>query len=147
MKTLATTLCALLAVNFTVCAEIQRLPDLSKALPEGKLIHEVDPQIMVGYRYEYPAATDFERLKTKLKEFLGEGWKEKEVDPRMSKALERVMKVQGVELAGHATFTNPAFPEDEISLTMKKELIDGKKMRIVDLSGTWYKKAESGPGE
>lgn len=65
---------------------------------------------MVGYRYGYAADLDFESLKKMLKEFLGEGWNEKEGDPRMSKALKQVMKVQGVDLAGHATFSNPAFP-------------------------------------
>lgn len=149
MKTLVLLVCALLSVSSsTVSAEPQeRLPDLAKALPDGKLIHQANPHFWVGYRYEYAADLDFERLKKNLKEFLGEGWKEEEVDPRMSKALKQVMKREGVDLAGHSTFSNPAFPGHKIRLTQKKEEFEGKTWWVVDLSGTWNAAEQAGRGD
>ncbi len=140
-------ICALFAVTTTVLAEArEHLPDLGKALPGGKLMHQADPEIMVGYRYEYDSNSDFEALKKKLKDFLGEGWKENEVVPGFNKALKQVMKVEGIDLVGQATFSNPAFSKEKIILTMKSEKFNGKEWHIVDISGTWYKNAEQAVG-
>lgn len=136
-------LCAILSASSAARVDAQdRLPDLAKALKGGKLIHQVDPKTMVGLRYEYGADLDLEKLKKKLKGFLGEEWQEKEVDPRVSKALKQVMKAEGIDLAGHSTFVNPAFPEEEVSLTVKREKSEEKEWYIVDISGTWNKTAE-----
>lgn len=140
MKTLAI-ICTLFSLIFNVCAEIPlRFPDLSKALPEGKLIYQSDPKIMVGFRYEYAADLNFESLKKVLKEFLGAGWKEDEMDPRDDEALKQVMRTQGVNIVGHSTFSNPAFPGQVIRLTQKKEEFEGKMRCVVDLSGPWNEK-------
>jgi hypothetical protein len=133
----------MLLVNSSVQVEAQdRLPDLEQALRGGKLIHKVDPKLMVGFRYEYGADLNFEELKKKIMEFLGENWKEKEADPRVSKALKQVMKTEGIDLVGYVTFANPVFPEDEVTLSVKREKSDEKVWYIVDLSGTWNKTAE-----
>lgn len=143
MKKTHLLICALLSVSPSVLADARdHLPDLGKALPGGKLLDQANPEIMVGYRYEYDLDSDFEALKKKLKAFLGEGWKEKEVSPEMKKALKNVMKVEGIDLVDQATFSNPVFPKEEITLTMKNEKFDGKEWRIVTIYGTWNKKPE-----
>jgi hypothetical protein len=140
MKTLVI-ICILFSLIFNARAEMPvRFPDLSKALPEGKLIHKSDPKIMVGFWYEYAADLNFENLKKELKEFLGAGWKEEEMDPRDDEALKQVMKTQGVDMVGYATFSNPEFPDKVITLMQKKEVFEGKMRCVVSLSGLWSEK-------
>lgn len=135
MKTLVI-ICALFSLIFNVHAQMPvRFPDLSKALPEGKLIDKSDPKIMVGFWYEYAADLNFENLKKELKEFLGAGWKEEEMDPRNDEALKQVLKTQGVDMVGYATFSNPEFPDKVITLMQKKEVFEGKMRCVVSLYG------------
>lgn len=143
MKTWLLFLLAQLLMGPTLRAEDkQRLPDLSKAFPGGKIINKPDPEILVGYRYEFEREIAFEKLKETLRAYLGEGWQEKDVNPQMSAMLKRVMKVQGVDLAGHVTFVNPEAPGREISLTQKREQRDGRISSVVDLSGNWNRTTE-----
>lgn len=132
-----------LSMSPTVLAELpNRLPDLDKALAGGKLIHRADPKLMIGFRYEYASNVSFEDLKMELQEFLGPDWKENEKNPRATKAFQKVMKAEGIDLVGMATFSNPAFPEDEISLLMKHEKSEEKEWRTVGIYGNWRKNEE-----
>jgi hypothetical protein len=140
MKRILTLIITLLSCGPAVLAEPHnQVPDLAKALAGGKLVQKADSEMIVGYQYEYGSDTTFEALKTELAKFLGAAWKEKLMSQRMESALKKVMKVEGIDLVGQATFSNPAFPEDEISLTMKREKRDGKERRIVTIYGTWRK--------
>jgi hypothetical protein len=144
MKLRQLIICVLLSVSNTLLADVQdRLPDLAKALRGGKLIHKTDPKIMMGFKYEYGADLNFEELKKKLKEFLGDGWEEKEVDPRVIIGIKQGMKkASGIDIAEYSIFVNPAFPEHEINLTMMREKNEEKEWCIVDISGRWNKTAE-----
>jgi hypothetical protein len=143
MKTMIALVIAMLSISPTVLADLpNRLPDLDKALAGGKLIHRPDPKLVIGFRYEYASNASFEDLKKELKEFLGPDWKEQERNPRATKAFQKVMKAEGIDIVGMATFSNPAFPENDITLLMKHEKSEEKEWRTVDIFGNWRKNEE-----
>ena len=103
----------------------ENLPDLAKAFPGEKLFSQTKLEGTESYGY----ATDlpFEELKKMLTAFLGNGWKETEMDASVFKEVAR----QNDALLGNANFTNPAFPGVQIGLTQIKQELEGKKSAAV----------------
>ncbi|MCB1133678.1 MAG: hypothetical protein KDN05_21345 [Verrucomicrobiae bacterium] len=140
MKLLSFLMCGVLLLASPVRAEKRiPFPDLSVALKGGKLVHQSDGELLMGFRYEYGSDEDFEIWKKRLGDSLGKEWKAEQRTPDEELAMKRVMEAQGVDLVGSAEFKSPAFSRHPIQLIVIKEKINGKERRMVTLIGHWTK--------